>query len=258
MKGPGMGSEETFPRDLNTLEHELLLWVLPEDRPGYAVYRYLVTTWKVAGRGRRGEGNYVLAGEGTTVDNDSPLPPPLAFGSVESEAGTVAVSVRERTADQLQFEIAGETTTLVSGGIQDHRRWTLSEWLPSHACPCCGEHVRKVEMRTLAGRSLVLALCAKDGRLWVYDERSGINYPIPLTGYYNELMLVLGIKDPKIALDSRRLFTALATFRDADLVRAFEAYNRMRMRVLLEEPLDIRSEGTLSWFKRATKWLGKK
>src|SRR5512137_1211634 len=99
MKGPDMGSEEIFPRDLSTLERELLLWILPADRPGYAVYRGLVEAWKVAATGRRGEGNFILAKAGTVVDNESPLPQLLAYGAVEFETGDVTVSLRERVDD---------------------------------------------------------------------------------------------------------------------------------------------------------------
>jgi hypothetical protein len=257
MKGPVMGSEEIFPRDLTTLERDLLLWILPAERPGYAAYRSLVMEWKVAANGRRGEGNYILAKEGADIDNESPLPQLLAFGSVAFGQGEVTISLRELSGDQLEFEISGDRSG-VPNGIQSLRRWTLSEWLPSAICPCCRDVVRDVEMKTVSGRRLVLALCAKDRRLWVYDDRSCVNYPIPVTGFYNELMLQLNVKDPKIAFDSRRLFTALGTFRDIDLVRAFMAYNRLRTKVILEEALQVTEEENLGWLTRARRWLTKK
>ena len=257
MKGPGMGSDEIFPRDLSAFEHELLLWILPADRPGYAVYRALVGEWKVAAKGRRGEGNYILAKEEVAIDNDSPLPQLLAYGSVRFETGEVTVSLRERSDDQLEFEIIGDHADVFTG-LQTLRRWTLSDWLPSGSCPCCGGSVREVEMKTGSGRRLVLALCVRDRRLWVYDSRSGVNHPIPVTSFYNELMLQQNVKDPMIALDSRRLFTALGTFRDIDLIQAFMAYNRLRTRVILEEPLEFAKEENLGWLTRARRWLRKK
>ena len=92
----------------------------------------------------------------------------------------------------------------------------------------------------------------------MYDERSGVNHPIPVTSFYNELMLLQNVKDPKIALDFGRLFTALGTFRDVDLVRTFVAYNRLRTKIVLEEPLGIAKEEILGWITRATRWLRKK
>lgn len=251
-----MGSAEIFPRDLSTLERELLLWILPADRPGYAAYRELVAVWKVAAKGRRGEGSYILAKKGSAVDNESPLPQLLVYGTVEFETGEVTVSLRERLDDQVEFEIAGEIAD-ASVGLQALRRWTLSSWLPSGACPCCGGSLREVVMRAGTGRQLVLAICVRDRRLWVYDDRTGVNHPIPVTSFYNELMLHRNVKDPKIALDSRRLFTALGTFRDIDLVRAFMAYNRLRTKVILDEPLEITEEEHVGWLARARRWLRK-
>jgi hypothetical protein len=256
MKGPGMGSDEIFPRDLSALERELLLWILPADRSGYDSYRSLVEAWKIAARGRRGEGNYILARDGAAVDNESPLPQLLAYGSVQLETGEVTVSLRERLDDQLEFEIAGEYADAVAG-LQASRRWTLSTWLPSGVCPCCGGSLREVEMKTGSGRRLVLALCVKDRRLWVYDDRTGVNHPIPVTSFYNELMLQQNVKDPAIALDWRRLFTALGTFRDIDLSLAFMAYNRLRTKVILMEPLELANKENLGWFARASRWLKK-
>lgn len=257
MKGPGMGSEEDFPRDLSALERELLLWILPVDRSGYAAYRNIVCEWRVAAKGRRGEGNFILAKEGAAIDVESPLPQLLAFGTVVYEKSEVTVSLRERLDDQLEFEITGGGVDL-SRDSRILRRWTFSEWLPSSSCPCCGGSIREVEMKTESGRRLVLGLCTKDRRLWVYDERSGVNHPIPVTSFYNELMLLQNVKDPKIALDFGRLFTALGTFRDVDLVRTFVAYNRLRTKIVLEEPLGIAKEEILGWITRATRWLRKK
>ena len=58
-----------------------------------------------------------------------------------------------------------------------------------------------------------------------------MNRQIPVTNYYNELMLHKNIRDPKIALDSNRLFSELAEYSDADLTYAFFTYNTLRTKV---------------------------
>jgi hypothetical protein len=252
-----MGADETFPRELTPLERILLLWVLPADRSGYAEYRKPVQEWKVAGRGRRGEGNYILGAPGLIPDIESPLPQLLAFGSVKTEQGEITISVRERVGDQLEFEITGPAGAELPGALDSYRRWTLSEWLPSLPCPECGGALREVEMKTESGHALVLAICVKDHRLWVYDARSGVNHPIPVTSFHNELMLQTKVQDRRTLPDSKRLFTELETNSDAALTGAFSSYNRLRTKVFLGEPLVVPTEGSLNWFRRATRRLFK-
>jgi hypothetical protein len=219
-----------------------MLWVLPDDRPGYRAYRELVEKWLVCARGRRGEGNYILAAPDELIDVASPLPQVIAYGVVETPTTQLAVTVRERLGDQIDFEIVnlrgGETPSV--NGVT--RRWTYSSWLPSQPCPICAGLLREVEMKTEHEYRLVLAVCAKDQRMWVYDTGTGINHPIPVTNYYNELMLQKNIRDPKIALDFKRLFLDLAAYSDYDLARAFITYNNIRTKITIEEQIVVREK----------------
>jgi hypothetical protein len=252
-----MGSEEHFPRELNALERELLLWVLPVDRSGYREIRKFVESWKVVGRGRRGEGNYILANDAHLIDIESPLPQLLAYGSVECESGDLTISVRELSGDQLEFEISGPVGNALQYASKTGRRWCYSHWLPSQPCPSCQSAVREVEMRTVSGRFFVLVVCVHDQRLWVYDSGSGINHPIPVTGFYNELMLQKKIQDPSIAFESKRLFSDLSSFSDVALIRAFSSYNQFRRKVDTEELLAMKEEKTPGWFRRMARQFWK-
>lgn len=233
-----MGHDESFPRSLTPLEHDLLLWLLPSDRPGYQPYRILITTWRVAAKGRRGEGNYILAAPGAEADNESPLPQIFAYGNVVAAEGTIAVTVRERIGDQLEYEIVNLHEESVPQALHDTKRWTFSSWSPQLPCPICAGPLREVVMKTRNERALVLALCSVDRRIWVYDEASRVNHPIPRTNFYNELMLHARVRDPKVALDSNRLFADLQKYSDADLSRAFSSYNNLRVKVLLEDAIE--------------------
>lgn len=119
-----MSSLERLPRELDWLERELLLWVLPKERPGYAEYRKLVETWRVVGVGRRGEGNYILAEAGWTVGIESPLPQLFAYGVVEHERGVLTISIRERCGRQLEFEIEGMADRTAVAALRQIRRWS--------------------------------------------------------------------------------------------------------------------------------------
>jgi hypothetical protein len=241
-----MSSPERLPRELESTERDLLLWVLPGDRPGYAEYRKVIDRWSVAAVGRRGEGNIILAEPGWKVDNESPLPQLFAYGVVEHDGGNLTVSIRERLGGQIEFEIEGWTFA----ASQEIRRWTFSEWAPSHPCPSCRSTVREVSMTTTAGQVLDLVLCSKDRRIWVFDSLSGVNALIPVTGFYNELMLQTGIKDPGIALEPRRLFDPARGPSDSNLVKAFSSYNNMRKKIAIEGTLKIVVEPKLNWLER--------
>jgi len=105
-------------------------------------------------------------------------------------------------------------------------------------------------MATAGGQKMVLAICAKDKRLWIYEEASGVNHLIPVTNFYNELMLEKNVRDPEVALDSKRLFTDLSSWTDAELLRAFAAYNKLRTKVKLESPILVPQEQRPSWVRR--------
>lgn len=229
-----MPTGEGFPRELTPQERELLLWVLPPERSGYREYRERVNNWKVVAQGRRGEGNYILARADERVDIESPLPHVVAYGMVVTEAGELSVSVREVLGNQFEFEIVSVQGNIDPANVREIRRWSLSSWLPGMPCPQCGQPIRQVPMASAAGQQFALAICAGDRRVWLYDEQSGMNLPIPVSNFYNELMLHKNIRDPKIALDAKRLFLHLSEFSDTDLQRAFRSYNKIRTKVALQ------------------------
>jgi hypothetical protein len=242
--------EESFPRNLSPLEQDLLLWLLPADRPGYREYRALVESWRVAARGRRGEGNYILAPGTVAIDVESPLPQVFAYGVVETAGGRISIALRERLDDQLEFEIMNLDGPAVPAVVSERRRWTLSTWLPRQPCPMCGGLLREVGMKTQKGRMFVLALCGKDERIWVHDEASRVNHLIPLTNFYNELMLHANVRDPAVALSARRLFTDLGNYSDAVLSMAFASYNKLKTKIHFEEQLQIAGGLRPSFFQR--------
>jgi hypothetical protein len=254
-----MSSLDRLPRELDSFERELLLWVLPKGRPGYEEYRKLIETWPVVGVGRRGEGNYILAEGGWSVDIESPLPQIFAYGVVEHEHGTLTISIRERCGGQLEFEMEGVADRTADAALRQIRRWSYSEWLPSQICPSCRSSVREIRMATSASQTLVLVLCSRDRRIWVYDGNSGVNALIPVTGFYNELMLQTGVHDPNIGLDPKRLFQLPGAQNESELIRAFSSYNKLRQKVVLEGDLILAGERKLNWIQRTVAALaGKK
>ncbi|MBM4168896.1 MAG: hypothetical protein FJ215_07035 [Ignavibacteria bacterium] len=253
-----MGSDDEYPRALSPQERDLLFWVLPPDRPGYRRYREAVESLEVMGEGRRGSGNNMLAPPGIRIDCESPLPHVIAYGIVEAEDATIAVSVREFLGAQLEFEIMNLSGAAVPKTFTEIRRWSLSDWYPGLVCPICSQKLRETGVASDETRKVVLAICAADKRIWLYDGETGINHLVPVTSFYNELMLHRRIRDPEIALHPERLFADLDRYTDRDLVHAFYNYNRLRMKVRLEMIDPGTTERETSFMKRVLSILSRR
>jgi hypothetical protein len=239
-------------RELTVEENDLLSWVLPDERPGYKAVHDFLKARDVVAEGRRGEGHLILATPETIIDHDSPLPQVLAFGQIEHAGGECIITVRELLGDQLDIEITGTPRG------EERRRWTLSHWSPGETCPQCSGTVREIKGVTLSGAQIFFVVCAVNKRLWLHEEKTRVNFPIPVTLYYSELMRQTGMKDPSLALDASRLFTHLSSFSDEDMLAAFVSYNDIRSKistqdrvVLPERPRGLVSR-LLSFFRKGS------
>ena len=222
-----------YPRPLSIREREWIEWILPANRYGYKSYRDVIGTMMVIGEGRRGKGEIILSVVGGKPDFNEPLAPVAAYGTIETNFGAISVTLREIVNNQISVEIVSHRSEDVPKEFEELRRWTYSTWGQGEPCPQCNRPVREVSMHTIAAGHghFVLALCAIDKRLWVYDAATGMNLLIPLTNYYNELMLHKNIRDPKIAFDAKRLFSELSNYSDAELTYAFLTYNKIKTKV---------------------------
>ena len=242
---------EEFPRGLTERERSWIGWVLPENRPAYRELQHLIFSGIVIGEGRRGKGEIILGIESDLPDFSAPLAPVFAYGVIETDAGAISITVREELDSQISVEIIPQRTEEVPVQMKEVRRWSYSEWLPGNPCPQCNGAVREVIMRTSGGRRFDLAICSVDKRLWISDEATGVNRLIPVTNYYNELMLHKNIRDPKIALDSNRFFRELSLYTDEELTYAFTTYNKLRMKVRVDAqviPVKSRKSGMANIF----------
>lgn len=233
-RGNGASGPGTYPRTLTPQERSLVEWVLPAGVRAYLAYREFLAEAVVIGQGRRGEGEIILGRSGALPDFGSPLAPVLSFGTVEIPGDEVTVTVREMADGQVSVEIVGRRTDAVPAIETVIRRWTYAEWRPGGTCPQCGSGVREVRIPAGGGGSgelPTLAVCPADRRLWIHDAVTGACRPIPLTNYYNELMLLREVRDPAVALDGSRFFADLPGYSDADLAGAFLRYNRLMTKI---------------------------
>lgn len=238
---------DIYPRPLREKELDALDFVLPEGSPGYAEYRRRVARMVVLAEGRRGKGNLVLGEWGDRADTSSPLAAVVAYGVVETTQDTYTITVRECINDQIDVEIVSSHGGEIPDHYEEKRRWTYSSWRPGMLSPATGMPVREVRVTS----SHVLVVARDDRRIWLHDAGTGINHLIPITNFYNELMLHKGIRDPKIALDARLFFDDVEKYSDADLREAFVAYNRVRKKVdLIMEETPAAPRGWKAFFGR--------
>jgi hypothetical protein len=228
-------------RHLSQREREWIEWILPDDRPAYHEYREMISSMVILGEGRRGAGESILGHAGREIDLTAPLAPVFAYGALETDAGTISVTLREIFDDQISVEIVSNTSDVIPETLNEVRRWTYSNWSPGDPCPQCSSPARQVPMSATseAKEQFVLAICPNDHRIWVFAEQGKVNRLIPVTNFYNELMLHKNIRDPKIALDSKRFFTELQNYSDADLTYAFLTYNKLKTKVRLPESVTL-------------------
>lgn len=218
-----------FPRSLRPKERDLLDTVLPGERPGYRRVRERIDAMTVIGPGRRGAGDLVLGFPGEAPDIDSPLPPVIAYGAVQTTRETFTVTVREEVERQIDVEIVSARGEEIPDRYEEKRRWTYSVWSPGEPSPATGEKVRTVDI----DGAVTVAFAPAEKRIWMHDAVSGMVHPLPITNFYHELMVRAGIRDPKIALAPSLLWEQLEGYADDDLRSAFVAYNILRARVTL-------------------------
>ena len=218
-----------YPRSLRPKELDLLETVLPVDRPGYRALRTRLETMSVLGEGRRGEGDLVLGIPGDTPDVEAPLPPVIAYGVVETTLESYTITVREEAAGQINVEIVSGSARGIPDHYEEKRRWTYSWWAPGGPSPATGTPVREVRIDP----AVTLAFAPAEKRIWIHERTTGVVRLIPITNFYNELMVRRGIRDPRIALVPALLWENLKSFSDGDLRAAFVACNAVRQRVHL-------------------------
>ena len=171
----------------------------------------------------------VLGAAGGEVDPEAGMTPVLSYGEIavtDSGGADLTLSLTLHAADD-EGRIELQATTLEGRPVPDayveRRRWSYAGWLPGAPCPATGMPVRQVGLDDEG--TILLAISPSRRALWLYDGVAMTSTPVPVTNFHNELMVLKGIRDPAIALDHTRLFSALDQFSDAELRSAFMRYN---------------------------------
>jgi hypothetical protein len=221
--------EPEYPRPLSARERSWLALLLPTGRPGYDALRDRALALVVLGVGRWGGGDLILGPVGGEIDMEAGSAPVISSGMIEAAASDgamleITLALHE-PGDEGMIEL--RVAMLRGGPVPDDytelRRWSYASWLPGEPCPASGGPVREVPLDTTG--TIRLAISPRRRVLWLHDPRAMTNTPVPVTNFHNELMLAAGVRDPAIALDPGRLFSALDEFSDGELRSAFRRYN---------------------------------
>jgi len=224
-----MPSEGSFPRTPSRREIEWLDFLLPAERPGYRPLRERLRTSMVIGEGRWGAGDLVFGMPEDEIDLTEGMQPVVSYGEVngctsDDRRFIITLSLHQPNEEGLvEFQIGAEGEKGVPDEFRETSRWSYSYWSPGAPCPATGASVREVPLNPQEDMLLVISPVKRV--IWIHDRHDMTNTLIPVTNFYNELMLLKGIRDPDIALDHKRLFTELGDFTSAELRGAFVRYN---------------------------------
>ncbi|MGA9294577.1 MAG: hypothetical protein WBV81_18450 [Ignavibacteriaceae bacterium] len=241
---------EKFPRKLKELERELLFSILPSDKPGYISYREKIKNKYVLGSGRFGETNLILGNREEEIDILDASSTIFAAGSIIYDEGKIEISINEEIDDKIEFDISPKDYESVFKG-KEIKRWNYSEWIPGQKSPKENSYVREV---IISQGNYILAISSVEKRIWLYDSVSGINHLIPLSNYYNQLMIEKNIRDPNIALKPNLFFGngngKHSDYTNIELRNTFISYNKyLRKLNIKEEPLITKSKSKRKFLK---------
>ncbi len=212
-----------FPRRLTERERDFLFSILPENKKGYNLYRDKIDSSLVIGFGRFGDTNLVLGKENSPVDLDLPSAPIFASGVVVCKEGNVDILIHEEIDDEIEFDISFQYADKVPENLNEVKRWSYSEWIPGNKAPGDNSEIREI---IIEPQKKILAIAPVHKKIWLHNYKDEVNYLLPVTNYYNYLMIIKNIRDPKIILKNKLLFKELDSYSDEELMLAFISYNK--------------------------------
>lgn len=245
---------QNFPRKLSEIEEYWLNLILPENRPGYKIYRDRIKNLFVIGYGKFPPFNLILGEKETKPDLTIPPQSIVATGTFYYKFGKVNVSIFEEFENQIELDIQSEGfnyNEISSDNLIDNeiKFFTYSNWSPGQRHPFDNSELRQVEI----DKNILIAISKSHKRIWMHNRETQTNKFIPITNFYQELLRVLKIHNPKIITDINYFFLNLNKFSDAQIKEAFINYNRSWKKVDLV--LTIESEVKENWFQKFLKRL---
>ncbi len=244
-----------FPRNLTDRELDWILWMLPQEKSGYRDYRSLIEKSVVIGYGKFEGDNLILGQAGDLPNEESFFTPVICLGQVETLEAKIQISIHKPYKNQIQIDIVNLEGDTIPDKLTEVRRWSYSRWNPGEPSPATGKAVREVKIFSKIESNLILVLSPSDRKIWLHEIDSGINYIIPVTNFFNELLRRRRDIFERIGgLNVSLVFESIDKFSDAEINNAFLSYSKIFGKVdvgAYEEMKDKR--GFLAFLKRKLK-----
>lgn len=222
--------QKNFPRELSELEKYWLFKMLPSEKKGYNEYRKKIEQLLVIGSGRFGNNNFYLGKEDGVIDLSISSMPVFAAGEVIYDSFEVYVTIHEEFEEQIEIDLK-KSSEAIPENLVEKSYWSYSEWLPAQKAPYDNSEVREV---VIIKNEVVLAIAPHHKKIWVYNSADEINYLIPVSNFYGDVIRVLKNHDPQIALNPNRIFTNTNEFLDEVIADAFLLYNRQWKKFMMD------------------------
>jgi hypothetical protein len=216
-----------YPRKITGIERTCLLLILPENKPGYKLYRNKIESMIVLGDGNFGEGNYILGHYEPDPDLSFPSAPVFAIGTLDNGTDQLDIIIHEETEDKIEVGFGQDINDITNDSFIVK---SYSHWSPGMTSPFTNSKVREISVRT---NEFVLAIVPEEKKIWLYESSSGVNHLIPISNYYNSLMLYRNERNAEKVLNPNLFFNNLGLYNDLELKSALELYNKYMRRKLL-------------------------
>jgi len=130
-----------YPREITNIERTCLFLILPENKPGYNLYRKKIAGMLVIGDGKFGEGNYILGKNDPDPDLSFPSTPVFALGTLYNGTEKFDVIIHEETEDKIEiwFDKDINEITDTSFNVKSY-----SYWIPGMNSPFSDSKVREI------------------------------------------------------------------------------------------------------------------
>jgi hypothetical protein len=214
-----------YPRDLSSIEKEILNWLLPENISAYKPFHDFMQSSQVIGDGRWGEGNLILDKKNSTIDLTLGMSQVIAFGEAMIGNETLTISVHDfNVDDQLEVQFSGIFPIPENSNIAN--KWCYSYWKTGNPCPATQTKLREITIKDKSSPLYVLAISKAKKVIWLHHSTSGFNQLIPLTAFYDELLRAKHIRDAKLISHPATFFELVDDFSDTEFRKALFEYNK--------------------------------
>ena len=163
---------QDFPRRLSDLELYWLNLILPDDRPGYKIYRDKICELFVIGYGKFPPFNLILGRREDKPDLSIPPQPIIATGTFFYDKGKVNVTIFEEFENQIEIDIQSEGFNYYEISPEDLKNkeinfFTYSNWSPGKKHPLDNSDLRLIEI----DYNFVLVISNLHKRIWIFDKK---------------------------------------------------------------------------------------